>query len=112
MLAGHEAPYGDLNTDAFAQINGLVSSNANVNPSLLSQYTIDSKSDGVALKRLGLREEMLNLSGRRRDTKVEEAEAHIHGMKLKLNQIGVLETRHTGLYSYAPGSLFRTYKEA
>lgn len=109
VLVGNEAVYPQLSDEEFSQIDGLVSGNSNANPDLLFQFTQNPKDPDIAGRRQAFHDEIAGLSRLKKGTPVEAIEAHIHGLKLRLLQLGILEPQHVALYSSASGTLFQTH---
>jgi dihydrodipicolinate synthase/N-acetylneuraminate lyase len=111
VLAGNEKVYGELGDEEFAKIDGLVSGNSNADPDVLLQFTQNPKDPGIAQRRRELEDEILSLSSLSGGTPASGIEKHILGLKLRLKELGILESRQVALYSSTRGSLFQTHPD-
>lgn len=98
--------YGNLLPEDFARIDGLVSGNSNVSSDTLRAFT-DRPQDHTH-DRASLHELTLQRSSYSGDSPATKIQRHIHGIKLMLQQQGILESQHVMIYDKR-GKLFDTY---
>ncbi len=108
MLAGNEEVYGNLLPEDFARTDGLVSGNSNVSPDALRAFT--DRPQDYAQERASVHELTLQKSSYSGDSPATKIQRHIHGIKLMLQQQGILESQHVMIYNQR-GKLFDTYAE-
>lgn len=108
VLAGNEKVYGELDTDTFAQIDGLVSWNSNADARLLRAFTDEPWKHVQA--RLEAEEFLIRKSSLSADSDAAKIQRHIHAVKLALMEQGILESQHVMLYN-PRGKLFVPHVE-
>jgi hypothetical protein len=100
--------YGELDTDTFAQIDGLVSWNSNADARLLRAFTDEPWKHVQA--RLEAEEFLIRKSSLSADSDAAKIQRHIHAVKLALMEQGILESQHVMLYN-PRGKLFVPHVE-
>lgn len=108
VLVGNEKVYGELDSDTFACIDGLVSWNSNAHPDLLWAFTDEPWKHAQA--RLEAEEFLIRKSSLSADNDATKIQKHIHAVKLALMEQGILESQHVILYNWR-GKLFVPHVE-